>query len=87
MPAYLFKGLSQHHTDEANQSRLVTKFKWAVESYHGRLKQWKFFYNVKENHHISHMKNFVTITSAAMNAFRPPLTTDKPQDLAEANLT
>ena len=39
MPAYLSKGLSQHPTDEATQSRLVTKVRWAVESYHGRLKK------------------------------------------------
>ena len=32
MPAYLSKGLSQHPTDMANQSRLVTKVRWAVES-------------------------------------------------------
>lgn len=85
MPAYLSKGLSQHRTDEANQSRPVTKVRWAVEAYHGRLKM-EFFYNVIENHHIPHMKNFVAITSAAMNAFRPLLATDKPQDLAEATL-
>ena len=39
-----------------------------------------------ENHHIKHLQNFVKIISAAMNAFRPPLITDKPDDLAEAEL-
>ena len=43
MPAYLSKGLFQHPTKEANQSRLVTKVRWVVEAYHGRLKKWKFF--------------------------------------------
>ena len=86
MPAYLSKGLSQHPTEEANQSRLVTKVRWVVEAYHGRLKKVKFFYNVIENHHIPHMQKFVKITSAAMNAYRPPRSRDKTGDLAEATL-
>ena len=39
MPSHLKKGLSQHTTEEANQSRLVTKVRWAVEAYHGRMKK------------------------------------------------
>ena len=36
--AYLYKGLSQHTAKEANESRLVTKVRWVVEAYHGRVK-------------------------------------------------
>ena len=86
MPAYLSKGLSQHPTEEANQSRLVAKVRWVVEAYHRRLKKCKFFYNVIENHHIPHMQKFVKITSAAMNAYLPPLSRDKTGDLEEATL-
>ena len=42
MPAYLSKGLSQHPTGEANHSRLVTKVRWSVEAYHGRIKNGNF---------------------------------------------
>ena len=43
MPSFLKKGLSQHTTEEANQSRLVTQVRWEVEAYHGRMKKWLFF--------------------------------------------
>ncbi|CAF4657751.1 unnamed protein product [Rotaria sp. Silwood2] len=38
-PAYLNKSQNQHNTAEANESRLVTKVRWTVESYHGRMKK------------------------------------------------
>ena len=37
MPAYFSKGMSQHPTDKANHSRLVTKVRWSVEANHDRL--------------------------------------------------
>ena len=45
MPSYLMKGVPQHSVEDANDSRLITKVRWIVESYHGRIKKWTFFYN------------------------------------------
>ena len=42
MSAYLYMGLSQHTAKEANESRLVTKVRWVVEAYHGRVKNGYF---------------------------------------------
>ena len=45
MPLFLRKGLTQHTEEEVNQSCLVTKVRWAVEAYHGRIKKWLFLTN------------------------------------------
>ena len=44
MPIYLRKGQKQHTTKGDNGAWLVTKIQWTVESYHGRLKNWRFFF-------------------------------------------
>ena len=49
MPIYLPNGQKQHTTKDANEARLVTKVRWPVESYHARLKIWRFFSNRIEN--------------------------------------
>eukprot|EP00732_Lithocolla_globosa_P004148 Lithocolla_globosa_v1_NODE_3667_length_1610_cov_8.323473.p1 type:complete len:283 gc:universal NODE_3667_length_1610_cov_8.323473:877-29(-) len=79
MPCFTPKG-HVFTTEEANQSRLVTKIRWVVEAYHGRMKNWRFFYNRQSNYHCKREEKLVKIVSATMNAYRPPLTTDKPQD-------
>ena len=43
MPVYLRKGQKQYTTQEVNEARVVTKVRWTVESYHARLKKWRFF--------------------------------------------
>ena len=72
MPCYLAKGEKQHSTEEANSSRVVTKVRWVVEAYHGRMKKWKFFDDVIDNKFIPILGQFNRILSAALNAFRPP---------------
>lgn len=42
-PAYLGSKQKQFSTKEGNESRLVTKIRWAFESINARLKTWKFF--------------------------------------------
>ncbi|CAF5064481.1 unnamed protein product [Rotaria magnacalcarata] len=43
MPGLLSKGDKQLSTIEANESRLITKCRWVVESFHARFKKWCFF--------------------------------------------
>ncbi len=84
MPSYLQKGVPQHTIEEANDSRLITKLRWVVESYHGRVKKWTFFDNRIHMQHLSSIGVFVRIVTAAINAFRPLIKTDKPEDLEYA---
>lgn len=42
MPAFLEKERNQHSVEEANDSRLVTKVRWVVKAYHGRMKKLIF---------------------------------------------
>ncbi|CAF2055097.1 unnamed protein product [Rotaria magnacalcarata] len=44
MPGLLSKGDKQLSTIEANESRLITKCRWVVESFHARFKKWRFFF-------------------------------------------
>ena len=41
MPSYLQSSESQHESFSANHDRRCTKTRWIVESYHGRVKQWR----------------------------------------------
>ncbi|CAF4476634.1 unnamed protein product [Rotaria socialis] len=43
MPGLLGKNDKQLDTTDANESRLVTKCRWLVESFHARFKKWRFF--------------------------------------------
>ena len=89
MPSYLKKGISQHTTEEANQSRLVTKVRWAVEAYHGRKKKWLFFDKVIKHEFLDIIGPLNRILTAAMNAFRPPLvcTNESDAEIAREMLT
>ena len=73
MPAFLKKGLSQRTAEEANQSPLVTKVRWAVEAYHGRIKKWHFFDKLILHDFKDIVGPLNRIVTAAINAFRPPL--------------
>lgn len=42
MPAFLEKG-TQFETEEANETRLVTKIRWVVEATNGLIKKWAYF--------------------------------------------
>ncbi|KAK3108477.1 hypothetical protein FSP39_008804 [Pinctada imbricata] len=88
MPAFLGKGLSQHSLAEANSSRIVTKVRWVVEAYHGRIKKIKFFNNVIDHSFIQLVGILNRVATAALNAFRPPLisTTDSYIVVAETML-
>eukprot|EP00732_Lithocolla_globosa_P002581 Lithocolla_globosa_v1_NODE_1737_length_2368_cov_6.677182.p1 type:complete len:254 gc:universal NODE_1737_length_2368_cov_6.677182:1067-306(-) len=69
-------GEDQHHSG----CNLLTKVRWVVEAYHGRMKKWKFFANRQSNYHCVREETLVRIVSATMNAYRPPLSSEKPGD-------
>lgn len=73
MPVFLKKGQKQHTTEEANESRLVTKVRWIVESANGRIKQWKYLSNVLPNSQIPYIGDYTRIISSICNKYLPPL--------------
>ena len=75
-PVYLNKSQNQHNTEEANESRLVTKVRWTVESYHSRMKKWRILSDRVENQFLPKLGDIVKVISAALNAFRGPVITN-----------
>ena len=75
-PAYLDKFQTQHNTVEANESRMVTKVRWTVESYHSRMKKWRILSDRVENQFVPKIGDIVKIISAALNAFRGSIVND-----------
>ena len=70
MPHFLKKSKKQHSTEEANESRLVTKVRWVVESANERIKQWRSLSNVLPNSQIPFAGDYVRIVCSLCNAFQ-----------------
>ena len=73
MPDFLTKGQKQHTVEQANRSRLITKVRWRVESYHARMKKWTLLGGRIENAFIPKVADCVRIVSAALNCYRGPI--------------
>ena len=83
MPNLLQPKQTQFTQEQANESRLVTKVRWVVESVNGRLKNvFKFFRGVISNNYLADnkLRRFVRISCAFLNAFFPVIRTEKPGD-------
>ena len=77
MPALLAKNQKQLDTQQANNSRFVTKCRWVVESRNSGLK--RSFKALKEvpNKSLTHTIDDYKIAGALINAFHARLTSDK----------
>ena len=80
MPHFIGKSQKALSTEEANETRLVTKVRWVVESANGRIKQWKALSNVMPNSVIPYIGDYVRIICATCNAFKPPLLQTSEED-------
>lgn len=67
------QGGKQDTVETANQTRLVTKVRWVVEAYHGRLKKFKFFDVRKRPSYLDRYAALVKILTASLNFHRPLL--------------
>ncbi len=76
MPNYLTEG-KQPSSVEANQSRLVTKTRWVVESINGLIKRWLYFNNIVENVNVPNLEEDFKIICAIINKYRPPRVKDQ----------
>ena len=88
MPSFLSAGKSQHDSLQANMDRQCTKTRWVVESYHGRLKKWRFFKEtLTSNYFITIIKQLVKIVTACLNGFRGPIyVTDADKDAKDRTM-
>ncbi|KAJ8685550.1 hypothetical protein QAD02_021343 [Eretmocerus hayati] len=67
-PAFLEAGERQLSTQDANQSRIVTKMRWIVEARDGHIKSTcKFLNQMMQIQHIPHLGDFHRIAGAMIN--------------------
>lgn len=72
MPCFL-QNQKQHTTKDANYSRLITMIRWIIESVNGRIKKFKYFYNVVQNNDITTIETDLKNICAIINAYRPQI--------------
>lgn len=72
MPALLPRGQSQLTTEEANNSRIVTKTRWIVEARNGHIKSiFKFLDQTIQIIHLPNLGDFYRIAGAIINKYHP----------------
>lgn len=70
MPCSVRPGQRQLSTEEANESRLVTKTRWIVEARNGHFKsKFKFFSETIIMPHVIHFRDFYRICGAIINKY------------------
>ena len=79
MPLFL-DGKQQFSSEEANQSRCITKVRWAVEAANRRIKQFKYFANTIQNSSLGYLESDLSMACALINRYQPPIATSKPED-------
>jgi hypothetical protein len=71
MPNFLYTG-KQHSTEEANNSRLITKVRWIIEAVNGIIKEWLYFKNIVPNNNIPFIGDDFRIVCSLINKFKYP---------------
>ena len=79
MPPFL-DGKQQFSSEEANQSRCITKVRWVVEAANRRIKQFKYFANTIQNSSLRYLESDLSIACALINRYQPPIATLKAED-------
>ena len=79
MPPFL-DGKQQFSSEEANQSRCITKVRWVVEAANRHIKQFKYFANTIQNSSLGYLESDLSIACALINRYQPPIATSKPED-------
>lgn len=78
MPKLLKGGQKQFSVKEANESRLVTKCRFMVETKNGHMKSiWKSFSKVWDSFSLMHLKHDFCIGAALLNKFYAPVQSDE----------
>ena len=78
MPSFIDKNKKQLTTEQANNSRRVTKMRFVIEVINGILKsKFRYFDKVWNNHSIPHLMEDFRIACAICNAYFPKIDSDK----------
>ena len=86
MPAFLQKGAKQLDIEQANETRMTTKTRWVVESFHSQFKKWRFFSERISQDFLMNIDVLVRTLAATLNKYRPRLFDGKStEDYALAN--
>ena len=70
MPGFLDKNSRQFTSEEANETRLVTKCRWVVESFHARFKKWRMFAERIDQSFIVNIAALTRTLAACINKYR-----------------
>jgi len=71
MPPLLQEGQTQLSTEDANDSRLITKSRWTVEARNGHIKMiFKFLKGIIAYYHVIHLREYYLIAGALINRYR-----------------
>lgn len=77
IPPIIRQGDNQLQTEDANESRLITKTRWVIEARNGHIKSvFKFFKNIISHHHATHLREFYLIAGAILNRYREQIVMD-----------
>ena len=72
MPEFL-NGRRQFDAFEANRPRFISKIRWVVESANGRVKHFKLLNQTIQNSTIPHVRDYLKIACALLNAYHAPV--------------
>jgi hypothetical protein len=73
MPGLLDKDDKKLSANDANESRLVTKCRWILESFHARFKKWRFFSERIDQSFLLNIGKLTRIVAASLNKYRSVL--------------
>ena len=73
MPGFLDKNAKQFTSEEANETRLVTKCRWVVESFQARFKKWRMFCERIDQSFILNIATLTRTLAACLNEYHPIL--------------
>ncbi len=85
MPPFL-DGRRQFPTEDANQSRCITKVRWVVEAANCRIKQFKYFANTIQNSSLMYLESDLSIACALINCYQSPMKTSGPEDAVTSQI-
>ena len=69
MPDFLDKNSKQFTSEQANKTRLVTKCRWMVESFHARFKKWRMIAERIDQSFIPNTAALTRILAACINKY------------------
>ena len=70
MPDFLDKNYKQFTSEEANETRLIPKFRWMIESFCARFKKWRMFAERFDQSLVPTIAALIRTLAARINKYR-----------------